>query len=114
MMLGADGRQLVGPRLATVLLQPYVLRLDRRGEVVKRVERGDVVKRCGDRKRVVAVGRFWGERAGEVHHAVHVRLVRRVVAGIIAAGTVAMRLEDLLGQWDASENLRRRYGTIVG
>jgi len=70
------------------------------------------VERCRDRELVVAVGYVWGERAGEVHHAVHVRFVG-VVAGIIAAGKVAMRLEDLLGQRDAPDNLGRRHRTIV-
>ena len=113
MMLGDDERQLVGPRLAAGLLQPYILRLDRRHEVVERFERGEVVERCRDRELVVAVGYVWGECAGEVHHAVYVRFVG-VVAGIIATGKVAVRLEDLLGQRDASENLgRHHHGTIV-
>jgi hypothetical protein len=46
------------------------------------------VKRCGDRKLVVAVGSVRGERAGEVDDAVHVRFVG-VVAGCVAVGTLA-------------------------
>jgi hypothetical protein len=111
-MLGDDDRQLVGPRVAAGLPQPCVLRLDRGHQVVEGVERAQVVKRHGDRELVVAVGPFRGERTGEVHHAVHVRLVR-VIAGVVAVGPVAMRLEDLLGQRQAAHDLGRGHGPIV-
>ena len=112
MMFGNDERQLVGPILPTGLLQPYVLCLDRRHQIVEGIERGQVMKRCGDRELVVAVGPVGSEHAGEVDDAVNVRFVG-VVAGVVAVGTLTVRLEDLVGQGQAAEDIRRDHDMSV-
>jgi hypothetical protein len=105
MVLGDDERQLVGPRLAAGRPQPGVLRLDRGDQIVQGVEDRQVVERRGDRQLVVAVRNVRSERAGEVHHPVHVRLVG-VEAGVVAVRTVAVGLQDLLCQRQAADDVR--------
>ena len=112
MMLGNDERQLVGPLLATRLLQPGVLRPDRRHQVVEGVKRGQVMKRCGDRQLIVAVGSLWSERTSQVNDAVDVGLVCGV-ALVVAVGTLAMGFEDLICQGQAAQDIRRGHDTSV-
>src|SRR5271166_1102520 len=112
MMLGNDERQLVRPILPADLLQPCVLRRDRRHQVVEGGQCGQVMKRCGDRELVVAVGSVWSERAGEVHDAVHVCLVA-VVAGVVAVSTLAVGVEDLVDQGQGAQDLRRDHVTSL-
>jgi hypothetical protein len=54
-VLGDDDRQLRRPRRGAGRLQPRVLGADRRGEVVQRAERVEVVEGGGDGELVVAV-----------------------------------------------------------
>ena len=71
------------------------------------------MKRCSDRELVVTVGSIWSQGTSEVHDAIHVRFVG-VVAGVVAVGMrVAVRLEDLIGQGQAAEYLRRDHSMSV-